>query len=253
MSPTRRASKSTTLINLTARPQAKLEILCFPHAGASGQLFAEWCQYFPDGIQVSGVELPGHGRRLFEKAFEKPSDAIESIAEAVLQYIERPYVFFGHCLGSLLAFEVSARLQQMHRHTPLHMFASGAVAPSHRMQLPKLSTMSDEEIVKFFVKVYGAPSDILENSKLGRHFLPGLRGDALISERYNHSNVRVDHGITAMCGVDDPFCCESEVEDWRAFTNSSFYRRSYNGGHFYFTSLWEQSAADIVAECRKYL
>eukprot|EP00754_Rhynchopus_humris_P015310 Rhum_TRINITY_DN14433_c40_g1::Rhum_TRINITY_DN14433_c40_g1_i1::g.91440::m.91440 len=126
------------------RGDARLRVVCFPHAGGSAGTFAagwdavETLSGLP--VEVCAVCLPGRA----ERAAEAPPAAeagLARLAEEVARGLEDsgalalPTAFYGHSLGALLAFEVAARLEDAMEtrsvRPPVHIFASAAEAPAH--------------------------------------------------------------------------------------------------------------------------
>jgi surfactin synthase thioesterase subunit len=106
------ATTNQLLVHNEERPGAEVRLFCFPYAGSSAQLFLRWNDYVPEWIQVSGFEMPAHGRRLCEsKAIGDQTEAATYIADALMALVDRPYALFGHCLGAALAYEASRILQ----------------------------------------------------------------------------------------------------------------------------------------------
>src|SRR5438094_5358435 len=95
------------VICLRPRPQARVRLLCFSHAGATGAAFASWLDTLAGDIEVGAVRKPplADYRKL-----------TEILTEAVLAYVSQPppvpFALFGHSLGSLLAFGVARLLRE---------------------------------------------------------------------------------------------------------------------------------------------
>jgi hypothetical protein len=77
------ATTNQLLVHNEERPGAEVRLFCFPYAGSSAQLFLRWNDYVPEWIQVSGFEMPAHGRRLCEsKAIGDQTEAATSLDTA---------------------------------------------------------------------------------------------------------------------------------------------------------------------------
>src|SRR2546421_456760 len=86
------------------RPDAAFRLYCFPHSGGSAGEFVRWADQMPD-VEVFGVQLPGRGGRYQEPAFTRMSSLVEAMVAQVP--FHGPFVFFGHSLGALVAYEVA--------------------------------------------------------------------------------------------------------------------------------------------------
>ena len=86
-----------------SNPQATLRLFCFPYAGGSAAIYRLWHLNLPSNVEVCPVELPGRGRRLGEKPFERLDLLVESLDEVLVPLCrEKPFAFFGHSLGGSL-------------------------------------------------------------------------------------------------------------------------------------------------------
>ncbi|HET8840910.1 MAG TPA: thioesterase domain-containing protein, partial [Ktedonobacteraceae bacterium] len=116
----------------STRPQAKLRLFCFPYAGGGASMFRNWTRDLPPEIDVRPVQLPGRERRLMEDPYHHLTPLVAAVEHALLPYLLEPFAFFGHCLGALVAFELSRRLRDEHKQLPTALFVSAHRAP----QLP---------------------------------------------------------------------------------------------------------------------
>src|SRR5438067_2353141 len=95
------------VICLRPRPQARVRLVCFSHAGATDAPFASWPDTLARDIEVGAVRKPP----LFDY-----QELTEALTDAVLAYTSQtpsvPFALFGHSLGSLLAFGVARLLRQ---------------------------------------------------------------------------------------------------------------------------------------------
>jgi len=107
---------------------ARARLFCFHHAGGHPGIFASWQEYLGTEIEVLPVWLPGSGGRLDEPLIT-PLSALVAAAEVGLRpYFDRPFCFFGHSMGALLAYELTLRLAGQHV-SPLLLCVSGREAP----------------------------------------------------------------------------------------------------------------------------
>src|SRR5437868_14379522 len=91
---------------------ASLRLFCFPYAGGSSAIYHAWQRHLPPSVEVCAVELPGRGGRHREEPFDRIEPLVEALAQALLPYLDRPFAFFGHSMGSLLSFELARLLRR---------------------------------------------------------------------------------------------------------------------------------------------
>src|SRR6266576_5801192 len=103
---------------------APFRLFCFSHAGGSAMIFRPWQKAMAPEIEVFSVQLPGRGGRVMEPPATRMPALADMTTDAVARYIDRPFAFFGHSMGGLLAFEVAQRLRARRGVGPAHLFIS---------------------------------------------------------------------------------------------------------------------------------
>src|SRR5205823_4375590 len=83
-------------------------------------------------VEVCAVQLPGRQNRILEEPYTSLAALIAALAAALGPYFDRPFAFFGHSLGALIAFDLARALRRHGQPEPAHLFVSGHRAP----QLP---------------------------------------------------------------------------------------------------------------------
>jgi len=94
-----------------ANGQVDLKMFCFPYAGGSALVFRQWSDLLPPTVQVISVELPGRGARLQEPFFLSMPALVSALEEVILPELDKPFVFFGHSMGAMIAFELTRALR----------------------------------------------------------------------------------------------------------------------------------------------
>jgi len=92
--------------------RAVLRLFCFPYGGGAARAYRPWTQILPPEIDVCAIQLPGRGNRLCEPLLPKMSLAVELVGKEIVSLLDRPYAFFGHSMGAILAFEVARLLRR---------------------------------------------------------------------------------------------------------------------------------------------
>src|ERR1700741_5310415 len=88
-----------------AQPPAG-RLFCFPYAGGSASKYRQWRDFLPAGAELCAIQLPGREQRIVEPALRRMDDAVNALVHALLPYVDRPFVFFGHSMGAVIAYEV---------------------------------------------------------------------------------------------------------------------------------------------------
>ncbi|XP_072047582.1 mycocerosic acid synthase-like [Amphiura filiformis] len=212
-----------------------LRIVCFPPNGGGPSTFAAWPHYLTHfGIQLLFVQMPGWEGRDNEIPLATLEEMTQCLTNVLLQVLgDTPFVFFGHSMGSLLAFEVTQSLLQ-HGYCPQHMFLSSWYAPTEDYPQPeeldvpgpvfqKLGQMLGINITKFQQimeqeNVFFSFIDdvVLNNRALMERMLPAVEVAMKIAKAYHLSREELlPCGITVFGGDNDPFVKPELLEDWR--------------------------------------
>jgi len=233
---------------LRPNPDAELRLFCFPYAGASAAIYRGWHQKLPAAVEVRAVELPGRGTRLREKPFLGLLPLVEHLGEALEPYLDRPFVFFGHSMGALIAFELSRLLRREGRTLPVHLFVSGHRAPHLPSKHRPIHSLPEREFVQELRNLEGTPEAVLENEELMELLSPVLRADFSVCETYYyHDEEPLSCPITAFGGTEDTDVDRSMLEPWKLHTTGAFRLHMLPGNHF-FLQTSEAQLLRLVAE-----
>lgn len=218
-----------------AEGEARVRVFCFPHAGGGAAAFAGWT--LGDGVKVCPVRLPGREARLAEAPFERMAPLIEALGEAFRPYLGGPFVFFGHSMGAVVAFELARWLRRGRLAQPLALLVSGARAPQFRRNHVPPPDPDDETFLVEVRRLQGIPPEVLETPDLMRVILPALRADAALYRRYIYTEeAPLSMPIRAYGGDADPNIRRDHLEAWAEQTSSSYALRVLEGGHFFLHS-----------------
>jgi surfactin synthase thioesterase subunit len=214
-------------------------LACFPHAGGSASFFAPLAELLSPAIRVLAVQYPGRLERRAEPV-------VADIGELARRAVGVPVAYFGHSMGSLVAFE-GARVAEP---GPTMIFASGGQPPA-RTSIDPLMLHSDESLIDHVATLGATDRQALQNADLRALVLPALRGDYQALYRYApRPGARVSCPITVLTGDRDPLVSPGEAERWRDHTTGRFRSEVLPGGHFYLNERLADVAAVVLAEVR---
>lgn len=235
---TRSPAGATPWLPMT-RPggDGRARVFCFPYSGGSASVFAAWRDVLGPAVEVCPVELPGRGRRMHEPAFTAMEPLVEAASAALLPWLDRPFAVFGHSLGALVGFEVARRITREHGISPLHLFASGHVAPQVAQRDEPLHDLPEPRFVERLRALNGTPAEVLDNAELRAIILPILRADFAICDAYAFApGAPLSCGISAYGGLQDAEVPRAELDAWREQTSGAFALRMFPGDHFFLNS-----------------
>jgi medium-chain acyl-[acyl-carrier-protein] hydrolase len=216
------------------RPSADLQLFCFPFAGGGASIFRKWGTKLPRSVEVCAIQLPGREDRLLEPPFQQVQPLVETLAEAVFIDREKPFAFFGHSMGALLAFELSRVLRRLEGRQPEHLFVSGRRAPHLPDRNPTTYDLPHAEFVQELRRLRGTPNEVLQDPDMMAVVMPMLRADFTLCETYSYvDDVPLTCSISAFGGSEDREVDYDEVAGWRQVTTGPFSLQMIPGGHFF--------------------
>ena len=117
------------LIVAEPRRQARFRLFCFPFAGGGSAVYRTWADFLDKAIEVVAIEPPGRLGRIEERPISDIDEFVDELAPRIQEFLDRPFAFFGHCLGGLTMYETARRLIHSTNYRPCHLFVSGARPP----------------------------------------------------------------------------------------------------------------------------
>jgi medium-chain acyl-[acyl-carrier-protein] hydrolase len=218
-------------------PSAALRLFCFHYAGGSAQAFHSWPKDLPPGVEMGAIQLPGRGSRLGEPHIRRLLPLSRIVAQELLPYLDKPFVFFGHSMGALLCFETARSLRRENRRQPAHLFVSATEAPQLRSPKEPLSGLPKSELVNKLREYNGAPVEVLQNDELLDLMLPTIRADFELCETYeHHREFPLECPMTIYGGLEDHEVEAGRLAAWKEMTVGACEIRMFPGGHFYLNS-----------------
>jgi medium-chain acyl-[acyl-carrier-protein] hydrolase len=222
------------------RDTAGFRVYLFPHAGGSASAYL-WDRHFPDDVEVCAVQLPGREGRFLEAPVTAMDAAVDELAPTIVSTVDLPFVFFGHSMGALIAFNVTRRLAAAGAPLPQHLFVSARRAPHLTDHEPIHALPEDELLARL-----GDSRLARLSGELRETVMPILRADLTLCETYRYTPGRpLPVPITAFGGYEDEMASESGMAAWREHTARAFDLRMFPGGHFYLRGMERELAAHI--------
>ena len=231
------ASRRRSIAVPFSRPQAKVRLFVFPHAGSGASSYhflARACK--EDAIEVNLIQYPGREMRIREQPCEDMRAMTQLLEEDLRSlFSERPFAFLGHSMGSLVAFELARRLAATNGPTPRHLFLSGRQAPQRPAHNLPVDSLTDEAFLDAVGRRYNAlPAELISNPEILALVLPSLRADFKLMARYDYrEGMALNTGLTLINGVDDPWVSPDSVEAWQIQSKEPIRKHWFPGGHFY--------------------
>lgn len=226
-------SKNNWFLIPQARPNAKMRIICFPYAGGNTSTFSHWSSQLPDEIELVAAQYPGRTSRIFEPMHNKMDDLVADLITTIPKYLDKPYILFGHSLGSRVAFELMYQLNMLSMPKPRHFIASGSRGPQKSVVKKSIYNLPNHEFKAELAKLNGTPEAILNNDDLMELYLPMLRADFQIADNYCfQKSVKFNCSFSILAGDQDEINDE-ELHSWNDFFADKGKIVTIEGDHFF--------------------
>lgn len=218
-----------------AAPEARTQLVCFPHAGGSASTFHAMSGALPPTAEVLSVQYPGRQDRWSEKCIDNVPELADRLLPALTARTgNRPLALFGHSMGATVAYEVARRLEQAGgANSPVTLFLSGRRAP-HFERSEYIHQRDDRGILRELELLGGSAAVALADPEILQMVMPAIRGDYRAAETYVHvPGPLLRCPVVALTGDADPRASVREVEAWSEYTQGPFLTHVFKGGHFF--------------------
>jgi medium-chain acyl-[acyl-carrier-protein] hydrolase len=180
------------------------------------------------------VQPPGRGNRYKEPPYTTMDSLVSGVAREIKPFVDRPFSFFGHSVGSFVSFELAHRLAEELGVNVSHLFVSGARGPQLPRNGHQIHHLPENEFITELKALDGTPPEVLENPELIGMFIETLRADFAIAETYTCSGKSpLNCPISAFGGLQDNLASQEDLEAWKIQTTNSFDLWQLPGDHFF--------------------
>jgi len=173
-----------------------------------------------------------------------------SLLPAVLSIEAENIVFFGHCSGALVAYELAHMLSREARAWPNAWLALSGQAPPIVSQCPgEVIPRSELGLIEKLRANGGTPEDVLANAEFLELLAPMIEADFDAWDQYR---VPEDRGklaisISVLGGKADEAASEADLLAWKDHTTGQFRCHLLDGGHF-FLAEQENAVGEILMD-----
>jgi surfactin synthase thioesterase subunit/acyl carrier protein len=244
---------------------AKFRLFCVPYGGGGASMYRNWQEKLPDYIEVCPIQMPGKESRIKEVPIDHIDDAVNALEKAIKAELDIPYAFYGHSMGSLVAYRLAYRLWQTAQNKPSHLFVGAYSRPSLTPNLnfrKKLAmfksrgfdgvpTASEIEALSAaqldgLVHEIGGMENVVVEEDIAKRLVAQALADFRIVESFKIKEEPLfDIPITAFHGLEDERVPEEDMQAWKSGTTAAFKIHLLSGNHFFLNK--EQNQDELVA------
>lgn len=172
--------------NFRETPNCKRRMFCFPHAGGSAHDYRKWLPYLTSDIELLVAQMPGRAERMHEKLCSDFGELIGDFLNALIPFLDKPYIMVGHSLGASIAFEVTRGIRRLNYSMPTRLIIIGRSGPNVPEHHPKYN-LSDKEFIDYLKSLSGTNEKVFEDKEILKFYLPIIRNDMKLADTYSGS------------------------------------------------------------------
>lgn len=252
-SPPVRDARDSWLVRYQPNADARLRLFCFSYAGGGASVFRSWPQALPPEVEVCAVQLPGRENRVGEAPHTRIAPLLEAIAAAIEPYLDRPFAFFGHSMGTLVSFELARYLRRTRDKLPAALYLAAFRAPHLPNPNIKIHHLPSE-VFKVVLRAEGIAEMILQNDELMQAMLPTLRADFELCDTYEYrAEAPLECPLVIFGGLEDVRISTADLEAWPVQSNAGCTLTMFPGAHFFLHSAQNQLCAAIAQNLKLHL
>ncbi|MEV0578309.1 alpha/beta fold hydrolase [Streptomyces sp. NPDC050392] len=231
-----RPAAGRALIALPARGNPVRRLICLPYSGAGRSAFRGWERQLPADTELLVWVPPGREHRSEEQPYTSMAAAAAELLAALRRLDPLPYTLFGHSMGAMAGYALCAAAEAGAAPRPHRLVLSGCAAPG-RSDRPTLHDVSDARLLTWLRELGATPGEILDDAEAVRLFLPAIRADLTLVERYAAGVARsgpvLDTPLTTLAGRDDAVVAPDAAARWQERTRGGCDSSVLPGGHFF--------------------
>jgi surfactin synthase thioesterase subunit len=215
---------------------ARIRLFLMPHAGSGAVAYRGWNRLLPADIAVQALTLPGRQSRRAEPLPQDWDTVLDDLHRALLAMLddERPYAVFGHCIGAMLAYRLTVRLEADGDPPPSLLGMSGW-APRGFYRAPAgYEKLTMSEFGELFKDLGAFPEELWADPDMLDLVMPPVIADFWIAAQYTDDEAVVDCPLLSYAGQSDPLLVEPDAMTvWTERSSRYLGHHEYPGNHFY--------------------
>lgn len=231
---------------------AAARLFLFPCAGGNAQMYQDWHALFPRDIATQAVQFPGRLDRLAEPAHTTMEPLIEAMTEAFQAELDgRPYAFFGHSMGALLAYRMAVALERETGTGPALIASAGWAPEGFATPTLEQLQLSQQELISWVASLGSLPEEMFRDPDVVALAIPPTRADLAACIDYTDDGARMSCPVVTYTGGDDPLVSAASMASWAPRATGHLGNCEFQGGHFFIYHAAPAIANDLTRHIRR--
>lgn len=236
------------------RPEAPARLFLFPHSGGAAAAYGHWSALLPADIELLLVQLPGRHDRRTEQPFTRVEPLVQALREALeAEWDGRPFAFFGHSMGGMLAYRLTVALQRDSVPSPALLGISSWAPKGYLDGARELSDLPDAELAAKVADLGALPAVISASPDMLQVVLPTLRADLAVYGDHVDDGAVVSCPVAAYGGKSDPLLVPGAMALWATRSSAFLGVHEFPGDHFYLDDHAVAVAGDLARHLQRQL
>ena len=229
-------------------PKAQMKLFCFHYAAGSDTIFFPWKDKILDNVELIPVLLPGRGSRIHEPCLTNINDFLDEFIPLLKMELDRPFAFFGHSMGGIMAFSITHALRNQGLPLPKQLIISASHHPKH---LPKKTwyNLPQQDLIEIFTELNNVASD----PQFFAQMITALRADLQIIETLSHIGTPLNLPITTFYSNEDKIIEPHTIDSWADETQLNLFEKIPFSGSHYFIDEHSTQLTNIINQKLKQL
>jgi len=208
-----------------------LQLFCFPYAGGGATMYLPWRDKISKDIELFAIQLPARGELFLEEPITNMDILVERLYQEILPYLRRPFAFFGHSMGGVIAYALLKKIEQNSNYRANFIVISASKPPFE--YYGKDEHLLDNQALKSKLVSHNAtPKEVLESDELMELILPIYRADLELVGSYNPPKTpKVQSKAYLFNGIED--MSKERIMQWSNYFREIAEYYEFNGGHFF--------------------
>jgi surfactin synthase thioesterase subunit len=163
---------------------------------------------------------------------------------------DRPFAFFGHCLGAQLAFRLTIRMAEDGVAVPTLIGMSGWAPEGFFIPTEEQAQMPEADMVGWIKRLGSFPAAVYDNPEMLALVIPALRADLSVAAQYIDDAKGVPCPLVSYGGRSDPLMEDPlAMSSWVSRSPRYLGHSEFTGGHFYI----DTHAAAVTSDFSRHL